>query len=167
MDILAKERKVKDHLMWLSKYFPLFLSELGVSPLMAEFLMNSYVDKCYSYEYIWHKAEIPIERAMALFLLAYTDEYKNKVGWVEGGDFIPIDVWVIDQYIWAKHTFDKIDGYIDDMVFDLTYYNGEQSEPYISYYVSRNDNPINMNEVFAKFLTRYPDGYIIVKRSWY
>lgn len=84
---------------WLDDYLPIVFLNLELEQYVpyCESIIISDADKCYGYESIWNKSNIPFEHGSALYLISKLPPYHEEVRDTPNGWISP-DKWVINNY---------------------------------------------------------------------
>jgi len=70
-------------------------------------IIRCHEDKAYSYRNLWEKEGIHFFHGMAMYLLSYVLPYSEECRDTELG-WVPVELWVIDNYDRFKNHFPKI-----------------------------------------------------------
>ncbi|KOS61498.1 hypothetical protein FJQ98_16330 [Lysinibacillus agricola] len=95
---------------WLDVNFQIVLRNLNLNEHIpySQSLISSDADKCYGYESIWNKKNVPFEHGSALYLISKLPPYDKEVRYTSNGWVAP-DKWVIDNYERFKEHLPRIE----------------------------------------------------------
>lgn len=87
---------IESHYDWLNKWLPVILNNLNVrEPLMGAIVADG--DKCWSWQALWKKENIPFPHGVAIYILSKTNPWSQEVRQTKNG-WVPVYGWVIDNY---------------------------------------------------------------------